>query len=61
MGSAALSMAAVAAGQADVYFEYGIRAWDMAAGFILIQEAGGVVIDPEGEYEICRVPTLTSR
>ena len=53
-------MATIAAGQADVYFEYGIRAWDMSAGMLLVQEAGGCVIDPEGSfYIICKmIPTL---
>jgi len=41
-------MAMVAAGQCDAYFEYGIKAWDMAAGQIMIQEAGGCIVDPEG-------------
>lgn len=41
-------MAAVAYGGVDAYFEYGIHIWDMAAGELLVTEAGGVVIDPEG-------------
>nr|XP_018901317.1 PREDICTED: inositol monophosphatase 1 [Bemisia tabaci] len=48
IGSAALNMAMVALGGSDAYFEYGIHAWDYAAGTLLIQEAGGVVIDPAG-------------
>ncbi|GIY81533.1 inositol monophosphatase 1 [Caerostris darwini] len=48
MGSAALNMCAVAAGEADVYFEYTIHCWDMAAGKIIVEEAGGMCIDPEG-------------
>lgn len=38
----------VALGVADAYFEYGIHIWDIAAGEIIITEAGGVVIDPAG-------------
>lgn len=48
MGSAALNMCAIASGEAEGYFEYTIHCWDMAAGKIIVEEAGGVVIDPEG-------------
>ncbi|XP_049869204.1 inositol monophosphatase 1 [Pectinophora gossypiella] len=48
LGSAALNMAMVALGGADANFEFGIHAWDIAAGDILVREAGGVVIDPSG-------------
>lgn len=50
MGSAALNMCAVASGDGDGYFEYTIHCWDMAGGKIIVEEAGGVVIDPEGVY-----------
>ena len=42
-GSAALDMAYVAAGRFDGYWERGIKAWDMAAGLLLVKEAGGFV------------------
>ena len=42
-GSAALDLAYVAAGRYDGYWERGINAWDMAAGLILVKEAGGFV------------------
>jgi myo-inositol-1(or 4)-monophosphatase len=42
-GSAALDMAYVAAGRFDGYWEREINAWDMAAGMILVREAGGMV------------------
>ncbi|KAJ0176960.1 hypothetical protein K1T71_006969 [Dendrolimus kikuchii] len=48
LGSAALNMAMVAMGGADVNFEFGIHAWDISAGDILVREAGGVCIDPAG-------------
>lgn len=38
----------VACGAADAYFEYGIHIWDIAAGELIITEAGGTVIDPAG-------------
>jgi len=44
-GSAALDLAYVAAGRLDGYWEIGIMEWDMAAGILLIKEAGGVVTD----------------
>lgn len=47
-GSAALDLAWVAAGRFDAYWERGIQAWDMAAGVILVREAGGFVTDMEG-------------
>lgn len=42
-GSAALDLAYVAAGRYDGYWERGINAWDMAAGMLLVREAGGFV------------------
>jgi len=40
-GSAALDLCAVAAGNAGLYFELGLRLWDYAAGMLLVREAGG--------------------
>jgi myo-inositol-1(or 4)-monophosphatase len=48
-GAAALDLAYVAAGRLDAFWEMGLSAWDMAAGALLIQEAGGLVGDLEGE------------
>ncbi|XP_026472322.1 inositol monophosphatase 1 isoform X2 [Ctenocephalides felis] len=48
MGSAALNMAMVAMGAADANFEFGIHAWDIAAGILIVEEAGGIVLDPSG-------------
>jgi myo-inositol-1(or 4)-monophosphatase len=42
-GSAALDLAYVAAGRLDGYWEYHLQPWDVAAGALLVQEAGGVV------------------
>ena len=44
-GSAALDLAYVAAGRVDAYWELGLQKWDLAAGILLIEEAGGVVSD----------------
>jgi myo-inositol-1(or 4)-monophosphatase len=50
-GAAALDLAYVAAGRYDGYWERGLNPWDMAAGVILVREAGGLVepIRPEGQ------------
>jgi myo-inositol-1(or 4)-monophosphatase len=48
LGSAATDIAYVACGRFDAYYEYGIHAWDVAAGAILVQEAGGIVTDFSG-------------
>jgi myo-inositol-1(or 4)-monophosphatase len=47
-GSAALDLAYVACGRLDGFWEIGLREWDMAAGALLIQEAGGIVTDFRG-------------
>ncbi|MDH5230972.1 MAG: inositol monophosphatase [Gammaproteobacteria bacterium] len=47
-GSAALDLAYVAAGRFDGFWEFGLNSWDMAAGSLLVQEAGGVVTDLKG-------------
>jgi len=44
-GSAALDLAYVAAGRADAFFEFSLSPWDMAAGSLLVREAGGEVRD----------------
>jgi len=48
-GSAALDLAYVAAGRLDAFWELGLSPWDVAAGSLLVQEAGGLVGDPQGE------------
>jgi myo-inositol-1(or 4)-monophosphatase len=48
-GAAALDLAYVAAGRLDAFWEMGLSPWDMAAGALLIQEAGGLVGDFSGE------------
>jgi myo-inositol-1(or 4)-monophosphatase len=48
-GAAALDLAYVAAGRLDAFWELGLAPWDMAAGALMIQEAGGLVGDLAGE------------
>lgn len=47
-GSAALDLAYVAAGRLDGFWELGLNSWDMAAGVLLVREAGGIVTDFSG-------------
>ena len=56
MGSAALDLAYVATGRLDAYIEQGVNLWDIAAGVVLVEEAGGVVeteIKAKGKYRVC--------
>lgn len=47
-GSAALGLCAIAAGWADAYFQYTLSPWDVAAGILMVQEAGGMLSDLHG-------------
>lgn len=48
LGSAAIDLAWVACGRFDGFYEHKLQAWDSAAGFLLVQEAGGTVTDLNG-------------
>lgn len=50
-GAASLDLAYVAAGRYDAFWEFGLSEWDMAAGALLIQEAGGLVSDFGGGHD----------
>lgn len=52
MGAAALDLAYVAAGRLDGFWEDNLQAWDMAAGILMIREAGGFVTDKDGGQNI---------
>ena len=47
-GAASLDLAFVAAGRYEGYWERNISSWDMAAGLLLVKEAGGIVTDFKG-------------
>lgn len=48
-GSAGLDLAYVASGRFDFYWEYGLKPWDLAAGALIVEEAGGRLTDLRGE------------
>ncbi len=48
LGSAAIDLCWVAAGRFDGFYEHKLQAWDSAAGFLMVQEAGGTITDFEG-------------
>ncbi len=50
-GSAAIDLAWVAAGRFEGYFEYNINSWDIAAGCLILSEAGGITTNFKGESE----------
>ena len=51
MGSAAVDMAYVACGRFDAYFEYNINLYDIAAGVVIVREAGGTAFNFAGDNE----------
>ncbi len=59
-GSAALDLAYVAAGRLDGFWENNLKPWDMAAGVLLVQEAGGLVTDPTGSDAFMRSGDVVS-
>lgn len=58
MGSCSLNMANLACGRTDLIYERGIYAWDMAAGVVIIRQAGGIIcgggsgFDPKAEFDL---------
>ena len=47
-GAAALDLCALACGRLDGFFEFNLKPWDIAAGALIVQEAGGIVTDMQG-------------
>jgi len=58
LGSAAIDLCWVAAGRFDGFYEHKLQAWDSAAGFLMVEEAGGKVTDFEGNYYSLYQPNL---
>jgi myo-inositol-1(or 4)-monophosphatase len=50
-GSAAIDLAYTACGRFDGFWEYGLNAWDIAAGALIVKEAGGIVTDFKGNND----------
>jgi myo-inositol-1(or 4)-monophosphatase len=59
-GSATLDLAYVAAGRLDAFWEFGLAPWDMAAGALMIAEAGGLVSDLAGESRYLETGNIVS-
>jgi len=59
-GAASLDLAYVAAGRLDGFWEIGLKPWDMAAGVLLIQEAGGLISDFSGGHEFLETGNIVA-
>lgn len=59
-GSAALDLAWTAAGRFDVYWERNLKPWDIAAGIVILREAGGIVTDPSGGEKMMETGALVA-
>ncbi len=59
-GAAALDLAWIAAGRQDGFWEYGLKPWDIAAGILIVREAGGRVGRLEGEGSLFEKGTLVA-
>lgn len=53
-GAATLDLAYVACGRLDGFWEFGLNIWDIAAGILLVKEAGGMITDPQGGEDYLR-------
>ena len=57
-GSASIDLAWTAAGRFDAFWEYDIQPWDMAAGIVLIREAGGIISDMYGGSQMFEMKSV---
>jgi myo-inositol-1(or 4)-monophosphatase len=60
MGSAALDLAYVACGRFDGFWELGLSSWDIAAGTVLVREAGGFVTDAERKEQVIGASSIVT-
>jgi len=58
LGSAVLALSYVACGRLDLFFHFGLSPWDLAAGTLLVEEAGGVVTDDNNQPTNCYNPGI---
>jgi myo-inositol-1(or 4)-monophosphatase len=59
-GAASLDLAYVAAGRCDGFWEMGLKSWDIAAGIIMVREAGGYVSDLDGSNNMLESGNLVA-
>jgi myo-inositol-1(or 4)-monophosphatase len=59
-GAAALDLAWVAAGRFDGFWERNLRPWDLAAGIVILREAGGFVSDAEGKDRMLQTGSVVA-
>jgi myo-inositol-1(or 4)-monophosphatase len=57
-GSAALDLAYVAAGRFDGFWETGLKPWDIAAGLIIVREAGGMISELDGRDNMLKTGSI---
>ncbi len=60
LGSAALDLAYVASGKIDIYYENALNIWDLAAGALLVTEAGGIITDYDGDENYLKKGSIIS-
>ncbi|MBC7552696.1 MAG: inositol monophosphatase [Taibaiella sp.] len=61
LGSAAIDLCWVACGRFDGFWEYNLSSWDVAAGYLIVQEAGGIITNFEGNpYDVFERETLAT-
>jgi myo-inositol-1(or 4)-monophosphatase len=60
LGSAAVDMAYMACGRVDAFYEYNLNAWDVAAGIVIIRQAGGTVVNFSGGDECIETRELAA-
>ena len=60
LGTCSLDLAYVAAGRQDGFWEYGVKPWDIAAGILLVREAGGMVGRLEGDEDLFAEGTIVA-
>ena len=60
LGTASLDLAWVAAGRQDAFWEYGLQPWDIAAGILLVREAGGRIGRLEGDDDLLAPGTIVA-
>jgi myo-inositol-1(or 4)-monophosphatase len=59
-GAAALDLAYLACGRIDGFWELGLKPWDLAAGCLLVQEAGGFIADFQGKHHFLRTGNIVA-